>query len=247
MRFGRFAGYGMVVTADHIETMTTWEWLDQRLAQFGFPVPEPQYRRPILNRRPTAAEQLAIDLRQMADVFEQGHFSFDKWKALIKSHNARKRAAELVNSKAAMSGDGKCRVAAWPKLPRPSSYLPSRENARTNQFINEWFDRMEARLNVSPDNMDPAEVLRITASDIESGTVAFDEWDNVLSALSYLLWLGFQKATDRAFSLNTTNTHGTESHKSDCQSRNLDFSQYVRSATMEKLKTTAHLESGVSS
>jgi hypothetical protein len=42
MRFGRFAGYGMVVTADHIETMTTWEWLDQRLAQLGFPVPEPE-------------------------------------------------------------------------------------------------------------------------------------------------------------------------------------------------------------
>jgi hypothetical protein len=177
-----------------------------------------------------AVLHLAYDLRQVADEFEQGRFNFDKWQALIDRHYARKLAAEFVNSKdpdfwralqdgevkvigkslqtpkrlrilqrklyrkakeAAMSGDGKCRVVAW-----------SRENARTNPFVNEWLDRMEARLKVSPDNMNFAEVLRITASDPELATVAFDEGNNVLSALSYLLFLVVDKAIDRACELN---------------------------------------------
>ena len=37
---GRLGGYAMIVTADHIESMSTWEWLDQRLVQLGFQVPE---------------------------------------------------------------------------------------------------------------------------------------------------------------------------------------------------------------
>jgi hypothetical protein len=37
--FGRFGGYAVLVTADHIERMSTREWLDERLVQLGFEVP----------------------------------------------------------------------------------------------------------------------------------------------------------------------------------------------------------------
>jgi hypothetical protein len=38
--FGSFGGYAVLVTADHIERMTTWKWLDERLVQLGFQVPD---------------------------------------------------------------------------------------------------------------------------------------------------------------------------------------------------------------
>ena len=39
-----------------------------------------------------------------------------------------------IRTSGSMSGDGKRSVAAWPKLPRPSSTLPSRHFAATQQF-----------------------------------------------------------------------------------------------------------------
>ena len=39
-----------------------------------------------------------------------------------------------IRTSGSMSGDGKRSVAAWPKLPRPSSTLPSRHFVATQQF-----------------------------------------------------------------------------------------------------------------
>ena len=39
-----------------------------------------------------------------------------------------------IRTSGSMSGDGKRSVAAWPKLPRPSSTLPSRRFAATQQL-----------------------------------------------------------------------------------------------------------------
>ena len=39
-----------------------------------------------------------------------------------------------IGTSGSMSGDGKRGVAAWPKLPRPSSTLPSRHFAAAQQF-----------------------------------------------------------------------------------------------------------------
>ena len=39
-----------------------------------------------------------------------------------------------IGTSGSMSGDGKRGVAEWPKLPRPSSTLPSRHFAATQQF-----------------------------------------------------------------------------------------------------------------
>ena len=43
-----------------------------------------------------------------------------------------------IRTSGSMSGDGKRSVAAWPKLPRPSSTLPSRHFAATQQFSRFW-------------------------------------------------------------------------------------------------------------
>jgi hypothetical protein len=39
-----------------------------------------------------------------------------------------------IGTSGSMSGDGKRGVAEWPKLPRPSSTLPSRQILRWNQM-----------------------------------------------------------------------------------------------------------------
>jgi hypothetical protein len=39
-----------------------------------------------------------------------------------------------IGTSGSMSGDGKRSAAAWPKLPRPSSTLPSRHFAAMQQF-----------------------------------------------------------------------------------------------------------------
>jgi hypothetical protein len=46
-----------------------------------------------------------------------------------------------IRTSGSMSGDGKRSVAAWPKLPRPSSTLPSRRIAAVRRFGR---DRSEA-------------------------------------------------------------------------------------------------------
>jgi hypothetical protein len=53
-----------------------------------------------------------------------------------------------IRTSGSMSGDGKRSVAAWPKLPRPSSTLPSRHFAATQQFSRFWSkaDIQRARL-----------------------------------------------------------------------------------------------------
>jgi hypothetical protein len=57
---------------------------------------------------------------------------------------------------------------------------------RTHQLKREYMDRVEARLKVSPDMLDQAQVLRqAAANDLKSGTIDFDEVDSVLDAFSY--------------------------------------------------------------
>ena len=58
-------------------------------------------------------------------------------------------------------------------------------NDRTTQLIQEWFDRMEGRLKVSPDMLDQAQVLRQTAESLESNRADFDEVSSVITALAY--------------------------------------------------------------
>ena len=43
-----------------------------------------------------------------------------------------------IGTSGSMSGDGKRGVAEWPKLPRPSSTLPSRHFAATQHFGRFW-------------------------------------------------------------------------------------------------------------
>ena len=52
-----------------------------------------------------------------------------------------------IRTSGSMSGDGKRSVAAWPKLPRPSSTLPSRRFVVTSKFGRYWrHSRPERRL-----------------------------------------------------------------------------------------------------
>jgi hypothetical protein len=54
----------------------------------------------------------------------------------------------VIGTSGSTSGDGKRRVAAWPKRPRPSSTLPSRHFAATQQF-----GRFRSEANIEPDFM----------------------------------------------------------------------------------------------
>jgi len=40
-----------------------------------------------------------------------------------------------IGTSGSMSGDGKRSVAAWPKLPRPSSTLPKQEDIAVQQVV----------------------------------------------------------------------------------------------------------------
>ena len=60
-----------------------------------------------------------------------------------------------------------------------------RREARTTQLIDEWFERMEKRLKVSPDMLDQANVLRQTADSLECNRIDFDEVGSVIAALVY--------------------------------------------------------------
>jgi hypothetical protein len=43
-----------------------------------------------------------------------------------------------IRTSGSMSGDGKRSVAAWPKLPRPSSTLPKQEDIAAQQVVGYW-------------------------------------------------------------------------------------------------------------
>ena len=43
-----------------------------------------------------------------------------------------------IRTSGSMSGDGKRSVAAWPKLPRPSSTLPKRRKLRRRVYVSFW-------------------------------------------------------------------------------------------------------------
>src|SRR5580704_17886204 len=43
-----------------------------------------------------------------------------------------------IRTSGSMSGDGKRSVAAWPKLPRPSSTLPKRRKPRRRVYVSFW-------------------------------------------------------------------------------------------------------------
>jgi hypothetical protein len=46
-----------------------------------------------------------------------------------------------IRTSGSMSGDGKRSVAAWPKLPRPSSTLPKRHKANAADVRTWWYKR----------------------------------------------------------------------------------------------------------
>ena len=56
---------------------------------------------------------------------------------------------------------------------------------RIYQLIREYMVRVEARLKVSPDMLDQAQVLRQAANDLESGNIDCDEVRAVLGAFAY--------------------------------------------------------------
>src|ERR1700732_1011583 len=68
-----------------------------------------------------------------------------------------------IHTSGSMSGDGKRSVAAWPKLPRPSSTLPPRRFAAVRRFGR---DRSEADMPRAsgagrPDENDPSPTLAV--------------------------------------------------------------------------------------
>src|SRR6516165_1540545 len=60
-----------------------------------------------------------------------------------------------------------------------------RRDARITQLIDEWFERIEKRLKVSPDMLDQANVLRKVAHSLECNKIDFDEVGSVIAALAY--------------------------------------------------------------
>jgi hypothetical protein len=56
---------------------------------------------------------------------------------------------------------------------------------RSHQLKREYMVRVEARLKVSPDMLDQAQVLRQAANDLESGIIDCDEVRAVLGAFAY--------------------------------------------------------------
>ena len=50
-----------------------------------------------------------------------------------------------IRTSGSMSGDGKRSVAAWPKLPRPSSTLPTRTGANERHVRTRWKRKCELK------------------------------------------------------------------------------------------------------
>jgi hypothetical protein len=103
-------------------------------------------------------ENLARELREVSNDLEQGQFQLEKL-TILSAKN------DLTRDKTGKSGQ--------------------KREARTTQLIDEWFERMEKRLKVSPDMLDQAKVLRETADSLESNQVDFDEVSSVIAALNY--------------------------------------------------------------
>ena len=84
--------------------------------------------------------------------------------------------------------EGQFDLAKWRALGANHAKLVKsvqRRDARTTQLIDEWFERMEKRLKVSPDMLDQANVLRQTADSLECNGVDFAEVSSVIAALAY--------------------------------------------------------------
>jgi hypothetical protein len=83
---------------------------------------------------------------------------------------------------------GRFEGSTW-ELPKISLLEPVKTEVeisdRTHQLIREYMVRVEARLKVSPDMLDQAQVLRQAAKDLESGKIDCDEVRAVLGAFAY--------------------------------------------------------------